>query len=776
MALQRDYREVEVKKAGPLGAQSQRLRVDAETLEAPYTGFFGRLRIPYKLALLIVPLLFPICYLLLTLVGEQRSDINLVRAGKQGVLFLQNTSDLLKAIADHRSLSVATLSGNQELAVARTLKAEEIGRNLQMLEQMNRAEGDPFGLQERLSTLRTRWDTLLAVRYGPSQSFQEHTQLIQELLRIHEQFAIGSGLILDPTARSYWLIDSVVYRIPLVVETLSQLQGIGTMVLQSKKLTPEQERRLNGLLASLDNRSTGLGEVPSVTASLEQSMRNALSNNPQLVSVLGEGMSPARAITASAVELTRRDVLSKRYTLEPSLYLDQLSRPIEAHFALQNAALNQLNDLLEARLAQLANQQTLSLFIVAATLLLSLWLIMGVANSILAPLRELTRVALNLGQGNLSTLAHLRSSDELGLVGKTLNQSILTLRSLMEQQEAERQRGLQLQENVRHFMAVAIEMAQGDLTKRGQVTQDVLGNVVEAVNLTIEEIGHLLKEVKQAAVSVNESAAQMDQLTASIAAGAQAQAREVSQVKNQTHLVASSIRQMAQSADSAAEAAGQTLASAQLGRQAVTQALSGMNSIREEIQTIAENIAVLAQRSAEIENITKVLEDFASQTNLLALNASFEAAGAGAAGRRFAIVADEIRKLAEESARETSRVSNLVQQVQSEIGRLVALVQEGVREVESGYNTAYSASGHLEDIAKLAEQSAQLAQQISSLVQSQVSAVEQVDQAVQKITQTAQRTEIESQAGRRAAETVRLLSQTLIKNLARFRLPEQEGA
>jgi len=117
-----------------------------------------------------------------------------------------------------------------------------------------------------------------------------------------------------------------------------------------------------------------------------------------------------------------------------------------------------------------------------------------------------------------------------------------------------------------------------------------------------------------------------------------------------------------------------------------------------------------------------------------------------------------------------------VQQVQSEIGRLVALVQEGVREVESGYNTAYSASGHLEDIAKLAEQSAQLAQQISSLVQSQVSAVEQVDQAVQKITQTAQRTEIESQAGRRAAETVRLLSQTLIKNLARFRLPEQEGA
>jgi len=102
-----------------------------------------------------------------------------------------------------------------------------------------------------------------------------------------------------------------------------------------------------------------------------------------------------------------------------------------------------------------------------------------------------------------------------------------------------------------------------------------------------------------------------------------------------------------------------------------------MSDIRREMQAIAENITALAQRSAEIENITRVLEDFASQTNLLALNASFEAAGAGAAGRRFAIVADEIRKLAEESARETSRVNNLVQQVQNDIGRVVELVREG---------------------------------------------------------------------------------------------------
>lgn len=772
MALQRDLREVEVKQVGLLGAQSRKVRVDAETLEAPYTGFFGKLRVPYKLALLVVPLLLPIFYLLFALVSEQRNDINFVRTEKQGVIFLQSTGSLIKAMAEHRSLSVATLSGNQELVVPRTQKAEEINRGLQLLVKMNQAEGDSFGIGERLEALKTSWDTLLAVPHSPTRSFQEHTRLIGQFLRLYEQIAISSNLILDPTAQSYWLVDSVVYRLQSVMETLSQVQAIGVIALQSKQLTPEQERRLSGLLASLANRGTGFGEVASVTAALERSVQNALATNPALGEGLGEQVNSAKAITESAVELARREILSKRFGLEPALYLDQLSRPIEAYFAVQEAALNQLDDLLDGRLGQLVNQQVLSLFIVAATLLLSAWLIVGVLNSILAPVRELTAVAQNLGQGNLSTLAHLRSNDELGLVSKTLNQSILTLRSLLEQQEAERQRSLQLQENVRRFMEVATEIAQGDLTKRGQVTNDVLGNVVDAVNLTIEEIAHLLKAVQQAAESVNQNAMQMDQITASIAAGALSQAQEVVRVQNQTQVVAQNIRQMAQSASITAEAARRTLESAQLGRQAVTQTLSGMSDIRREMQAIAENITALAQRSAEIENITKVLEDFASQTNLLALNASFEAAGAGAAGRRFAIVADEIRKLAEESARETSRVNNLVQQVQSDISRVVELVREGVREVETGYSTANSAGSRLEEIAKLAEQSASLAQEISSLAQNQVSVVERVDQAVQKITQTAQQTGVESQEGRQSAEAMRVLAQELSKNLGRFRLPD----
>lgn len=771
MALQRDFREVEIKQVGLLGAQSRKVRVDAETLEAPVTGFFGNLRVPYKLALLVIPLLFPIFYLLFSLVSEQRSDINFVRAEKQGVLFLQYTSSVIKALGEHRGMSAAVLSGNQDMAIERSKKAEEVQRSLSLLQQINRIEGDPFNLDKDLETLKVNWNTLLAVNQSANRSFIEHTRLIQQVFSLNEKIASSSNLLLDPTKQSYWLVDAVVYRLPPVMEALSQVQGLGTTALQSKALSPEQEKRLSGLLATLVNRGTNLGEITSLTAPLERTVQNALTANPILGNTLRERVNSARAITESAADLTRREVLSKQFALGPTLYFEQLSRPVDAYFAFNNAGLSQLNVVLDQRLGQLVNNQVLSLFIVVSTLVLALWLIVGVLNSILAPVRELTKTASHLGQGNLSSLVHIRSNDELGLVGKTLNQSILTLRSLMEQQEEERQRGLQLQQNVRRFLDIASEIARGDLTKRGEVSNDVLGNVVDAVNLTLEEIAYLLKGVKQAADSVNETAAQMDQLTSSIASGALLQAQEVSQVQNQTQVVTSSMRQMAQSAGITAQAARQTLESAQLGRQAVTQTLAGMSDIRTEMQLIAESIAALAQRSAEIESIAKVLEDFASQTNLLALNASFEAAGAGAVGRRFAIVADEIRKLAEESARETNRVSHLIQQVQSDITRVVGLVQDGVREVETGYSVANSAGVRLEEIAQLAAQSANLAQEISSLAQSQVSVVERVDQAVQKIANTAQQTRTESQEGRQSAEAMRVLAQELARNLSRFRLP-----
>ncbi|GEM85644.1 methyl-accepting chemotaxis protein [Meiothermus granaticius] len=406
-----------------------------------------------------------------------------------------------------------------------------------------------------------------------------------------------------------------------------------------------------------------------------------------------------------------------------------------------------------------------------AALVLGLLLAGWIARATTRRLAQLERGAQSLRQGNLDFRVEVSGRDEIGTIARTFNNSVTQLREFQLQQEAERQRGIQLQDHVSRFLKIVTEIASGDLTRRGEVTEDVLGNVVDAVNLTVEEIAQLLRQVQGAAGSVTQSATQMYALTQRIAEEAQAQAGGVAQVRGQVQVVSKDIREMAERAGSSAEAAQQTLEMARLGREAVTQAMIGMNEIRAEIVRIAETIALLNTRSEQIEGIAKTLEEFASQTNLLALSAAFEAAGAGAAGRRFAVVAEEIRKLAEESARETQQVGTLVRQVQSDIQTVVAQTQEGLREAETGYRIADTAGMRLQGIAKLAETSAALAGQISTLAQAQVPVVQAVEATVQRIAQVAESVERESAQGQQTAAALQQLAGSLSQSLGRFKLP-----
>ena len=145
------------------------------------------------------------------------------------------------------------------------------------------------------------------------------------------------------------------------------------------------------------------------------------------------------------------------------------------------------------------------------------------------------------------------------------------------------------------------------------------------------------------------------------------------------------MREVAATAEAAAAAARHTLEAARKGDLAVHDSLAGMQRIRGEVQIIAKKIKGLGDRSLEISEIVNLIEELASHTNLLALNAAIEAAGAGEAGLRFGVVADEIRKLAERAAKATKDVAVLIRTVQTETQEAVTAMEEGTREVEAGY-------------------------------------------------------------------------------------------
>ena len=395
------------------------------------------------------------------------------------------------------------------------------------------------------------------------------------------------------------------------------------------------------------------------------------------------------------------------------------------------------------------------------------------ARRLTRPIRAIVRVAEHVGRGDLTQTVGVQTRDEIGQLARTFNDTVVRLRAHVTteaERDEERRRRESLQANITQFLETVTEIAQGDLRQRGQVTPDVLGNVVDAVNLMVEEIGTLLADVRHAATRVATSAAEMTSATDQMARGAETQARDATTVSREVETMSRSVRQVASNAGSAATAARQTLQAAARGEEAVRNSLSGMQRIRGEVQVISKKIKSLGDRSLEISNIVDTIEEISSHTNLLALNAAIEAAGAGEYGARFAVVADEIRKLAERAASATKDIAGLIRTVQTETQEAVVAMEEGTREVESGYQVTMNAEESLKQIAGISRTSAELAEEISGVTQEQVRGADGVATAMRSIAQVAVHTEQAVLQTRRTVDDLVKVADELTRSLSRFKL------
>jgi len=395
------------------------------------------------------------------------------------------------------------------------------------------------------------------------------------------------------------------------------------------------------------------------------------------------------------------------------------------------------------------------------------------AQRITRPVNALMSGAERVGRGDLSQLVPVTSRDEIGQMTVTFNDSIVRLRALVQTEadrDEERRKREDLQQNIIKFLDTVVEIGKGDLTRRGEVTWDVLGNVVDAINLMIEEISSVIGDVRQAALRVTSGSQDTIKITGDLALAAQGQSREASSATRSVADVTVSVRQVADSADQSAKAARQVLQAASKGGEAVRNSLVSMQQIRAEVQTISKKIKSLGDRSLEISDIVNTIQDIAAQTHLLALNASIEAAGAGEAGLRFSVVADEVRKLAERATQATRDIGTLIKGVQVETQEAVVAMESGTREVESGYDVSLKAEEALQEIGKISQTSSELAAEISKASQQQVRASEAMAGAVRAIAGAAVKTEQGVQQSRSNVEQLARLAEELTAKLSRFKL------
>jgi PAS domain S-box-containing protein len=322
------------------------------------------------------------------------------------------------------------------------------------------------------------------------------------------------------------------------------------------------------------------------------------------------------------------------------------------------------------------------------------------------------------------------------------------------------------------FRKTIASASEGDLTRRGGVTDGTIGEVTESVNRMLDSFSEMLTQVKQIGLSVSSSATEILAASEQIAVGSQRQADEVTNTSSAVEEMAASMSQVSRNAEASAEAARRALGMAEQGERSVVDTSEAMERIDTAVQQTAEKMRTLAKRSGEISEIIDLIDDIAAQTNLLALNAAIEAAHAGEAGLGFSVVAEEIRKLAERSARATRDVGGLIKAIQTETREALGAMEKGMGEVKGGSRLSEEARQALQDISTVVRQSAELIEEISAASEEQARVTRNLAGAMQTISSIT----LETSAGaHETAQTIQGmvdLSEQLNKAISQFRVKE----
>jgi twitching motility protein PilJ len=314
-------------------------------------------------------------------------------------------------------------------------------------------------------------------------------------------------------------------------------------------------------------------------------------------------------------------------------------------------------------------------------------------------------------------------------------------------------------------------LAEGDLTVKATVTEDITGAIADSVNFAVEALRSLVTTINETAVQVS-AAAQETQATAMhLAEAAQHQARQISSASVAINDMAMSIDTVSKNSTDSAEVAQRSVQIAANGAQVVRQTIAGMDSIRDQIQETSKRIKRLGESSQEIGSIVELINDIAEQTNILALNAAIQAASAGEAGRGFAVVADEVQRLAERSAGATKRIETLVQTIQSDTNEAVSSMEQTTSEVVSGARLAEDAGHALGEIETVSNNLAALIQGISKSAQQQSAAATNISATMNVIQEITSQTSVGASQTAESIGNLAQLASDLRRSVADFKLP-----
>lgn len=629
----------------------------------------GRLKYGYKFLLIGLIFVAQVAVLMYFLIAEMNESIEFVQKERSGVEYVQTVVPFLSAVQEHAT-SAYLASGNA-LVKERVLdKQKDVDNLIKNIDAANQKFGGILKTQEKWDGIKSKWQNVKAqsLTATPSQVLALHTDLSVAIEEIISHVGDTSYLILDPVLDSYYVMDAVITKMPVITAKVEQATLFGA---QATNRDPSVEEKANliiigGLIKSnAENATKGLGVAYNENPVIKDRLSSQVASlNRELQAFLGlfNQLSGSNAGNVKAEML-----------LEKGLQVSLESR------ALYDAESKMLDDLLAVRLDKYNKHRA---YVIAGNtavlLLIILPLFFAFGLSVKTSILELQDLLAKVELGDFSSRGKICSEDELGALTGAVNKTLDGLSGMIIEI-------LDATANLKKSSANLINISTNVAANSEEMSAKIItmSSTVEQMSANIEETASSTEEVSHSVVAVASLAKEMSEASKNVTQTAEAVAEEVSQASSVMGGISGSISLVATSAgdvsaamddvDRAVKLINQTLGNVS---QNCERSIGITAEAEDRSRETTEIIKKLSLASKQINKVVDIIQSIAEQTKMLALNATIEAAGAGEAGKGFAVVAAEVKELSKRTAVETGRIGQQIDEMRSDMAEAVTAVTE----------------------------------------------------------------------------------------------------
>ncbi len=695
------------------------------TLCAPAVKAMAKFRFPTKFLSIACIFAIPLSLVMYYFLHEINHNIEFASDEISGVALASPVSQFMEDVLLYQQKAF----GKDTSDVDNLLK--NIDKDIEAIDAVDKTEGAHLKVSEDWKKVKTAWATLRANE--KSATAEKNRGAYNEFMGQVSAFITSTGnssnLILDPDIDSYYTMDTALTQNPNLLINLAQARDLASSIVQTGKISTHNKLELAVLMErvnlAMGNINNDIKQAVGYNASLKDSFEQI--RTPFDKSVMG-------FIQTINQKFIYNDQLNKENPSEVAL---AGNAAISAGQSYRKSAMGTLRKLLETRRGGFYTRRLSVTVVTCVTLLLGTYLFLGFYLLTMKSLKGLVRVSEALSVGDIEQEIVTVSHDEVAEVEKAFSRMVTYQRNIAVVAEAISNGNLTqnitvqsdkdvlgnafytMTSNLRHVISsvatntVKLTFASNSLSEQAQDARYASESVNEGCRqvsdasnqcaTTSQEIARASEEQAGVAQDTIVAMQGLHKAIDNVQAGGERQSLAITEVSEGIKTAAETLDQINLAMNEVSSVAKQSTQTAQQGSTAVTSTIESIAQIQEQFQNSSRCIKSLGSKSREIESIVETINQIAEQTNLLALNAAIEAARAGEHGRGFAVVASEVRKLAERASSATRGIEELIRDVQNEVRNAVSAIEESSRNVQKSTEQSMEAGAALTHIQSSAE-------------------------------------------------------------------------